>query len=213
MLASGNVFNLVSSFLAPSNFWGNVTCFVNESLEINGFTVPLYFLWLRTQPRVKVDVRRLSQEAALLRQRGHRAAWQTTFFPGADSVVFCLSLSLHRVCGNSLRWSPTARPSAASSHPLAAHERVTPPKSPSRPSAPRAAPRVCQGFESKRRKLEMNRALCPRPCTPWESGRVFLCSESRSHRPSPCKAESVHARGEWPPGVTWGFPRLFNGTA
>lgn len=81
LLASGNVFNLVSSFLAPSNFWGNVTRFVNESLEINGFEVPLYFLWLRTQPRVKVDVRRLSQEAALPPSEGTPCRLADNFLP------------------------------------------------------------------------------------------------------------------------------------
>lgn len=44
---SENVFALVSSFLEPTYFLGNCTCSVNESLQINGFTVPSYFVWLR----------------------------------------------------------------------------------------------------------------------------------------------------------------------
>lgn len=62
-----NIFNLVLEliklllFLELACFLGNFICLANESFKINGFKIPLCFIWLRNYTCMKLNILILSQ--------------------------------------------------------------------------------------------------------------------------------------------------------
>lgn len=67
-----NTFNLVVLFLELMYFLGDFTRLVNESFKINGFKIPLCFIWLRKYTCVQWTILVLHRELLVLCERGDR---------------------------------------------------------------------------------------------------------------------------------------------